>query len=113
VPITLPGSTSQVQLVSYDLNTQQLLPCLDTYVRVLKAIKIPINSYTFDYTQAICIFMQLPAWHHYSAEEDGGLPDKEDCEPPKGLLPAGPWNHICTQGQQVMRKGHIESEMEF
>lgn len=43
-------------------------------------------------------------------EEGGSLPDKEDRKPPKGLLPAGSGNHIRTQRQQVMRKGHIESE---
>lgn len=42
--------------------------------------------------------------------EGGGVPDKEDRKPPKRLLPAGSWNHICTQGQQVMREGHIKSE---
>lgn len=54
--------------------------------------------------------MQLAWTASLLSGEGGHLPDKEDCESPKRLLPAGSWDHIRTQRQQVMRERHIESE---
>lgn len=59
------------------------------------------DSYAF-YTQENTFLCHSP--------ESGNRPDKEDREPPKRLLPAGSRNHVCTQRQQVMREGHVESE---